>query len=46
MHGYGYYIYADKVQYDGQFVDDMKQGYGIYAWTDGRKYEGWWYKGK
>ena len=46
MHGHGIYIYADDVRYDGQFVNDKKQGFGIYLWTDGRKYEGWWYRGK
>ena len=34
------------MKYDGEFVDDAKQGFGIYNWTDGRKYTGWWYKGR
>ena len=34
------------MRYDGQFVQDKKQGFGIYTWTDGRRYEGWWHKGK
>lgn len=46
MHGFGIYVYADGVTYEGQFVDDKKTGYGFYYWTDGRKYEGWWYKSK
>ena len=46
MEGYGFYQYADKVRYDGQFLADKKQGYGVYTWTDGRRYEGWWSKGK
>ena len=46
MHGYGFYVYADGVKYDGQFEADRKQGFGIYQWTDGRKYEGYWNKGK
>ena len=46
MDGFGYYQYADKVRYDGQFVSDKKQGFGVYTWTDGRKYEGWWNRGK
>ena len=46
MHGYGFYIYDDKVIYDGQFVNDKKEGYGIYKWTDGRAYHGWWKSGK
>lgn len=46
MQGFGIYIYADGVRYDGQYLNDKKEGYGIYLWTDGRKYEGWWHKGK
>jgi hypothetical protein len=46
MHGYGIYIYADGVRYDGQYLNDKKQGYGVYYWTDGRKYDGYWFKGK
>ena len=50
MHGYGFYVYADGMKYDGQFDADEKQGFDIYSWTDrfgkGRKYEGWWHKGK
>lgn len=46
MQGYGVYVYADGLKYEGQFVADKKEGYGVYSWTDGRKYEGWWYKGK
>ena len=46
MHGYGFYIYDDKVTYDGQFVNDKKEGYGVYKWTDGRAYCGWWKSGK
>ena len=46
MHGYGFYVYADGVKYNGQFEFDKKQGFGVYSWTDGRKYEGYWHKGK
>jgi hypothetical protein len=46
MSGHGIYLYADGVRYDGEYVDDKKDGFGIYYWTDGRKYEGYWYKGK
>ena len=46
MHGYGFYVYADKTEYVGQFESDKKSGFGIYTWTDGRKYEGWWSEGK
>ena len=46
MSGHGIYLYSDGVRYDGEYVDDKKDGFGVYYWTDGRKYEGWWYKGK
>jgi len=46
MEGFGIYIYADGVRYDGQYLKDKKEGFGIYYWTDGRKYEGYWHKGK
>lgn len=46
MQGFGIYIYADGVRYDGQYLNDKKEGYGVYYWTDGRKYEGWWHLGK
>lgn len=46
MEGYGIYIYADGVRYDGEYKNDRKEGYGVYYWPDGRKYDGWWHKGK
>ena len=46
MSGHGIYLYSDGVRYDGEYVDDKKDGFGVYYWTDGRKYEGWWHKGK
>ena len=46
MYGCGIYFYADNIRYDGQFVNDKKDGFGTYSWTDGRKYTGWWWKGK
>ena len=46
MQGYGIYIYADGVRYDGMYNNDKKDGFGIYYWTDGRRYEGWWKNGR
>ena len=46
MSGFGFYIYDDKVTYDGQFANDKKEGYGIFDWSDGRRYEGNWMNGK
>ena len=30
MSGFGFYIYDDKVTYDGQLANDKKEGYGVY----------------
>ena len=46
MHGYGKYVWGDKKQYEGQYVDDKKHGYGVYQWPDGRIYKGFWKDGK
>ncbi|KAF4716065.1 Elongation of fatty acids protein 2, variant 2 [Perkinsus olseni] len=32
--------------YQGQYVEDRKEGYGTFEWPDGRKYAGWWLAGK
>jgi len=33
-------------RYEGDYVDDKKEGQGIFYWPDGRKYEGGWKNGK
>ena len=30
MSGYGIYMYADGVRYDGQYKADQKDGFGYY----------------
>jgi hypothetical protein len=42
MHGYGVYTYPSGIVYEGQFIQDRKEGFGVYLWTDGRRYEGFW----
>ena len=42
MHGYGVYTWADGRQYEGNFVNDLKEGEGTLVWADGRKYIGSW----
>ena len=32
--------------YEGNFVNDEKDGYGIQIWTDGRKFDGEWKAGQ
>jgi hypothetical protein len=46
MHGYGVFTWPDGRRYEGEYVDDKKQGRGMFQWSDGRKYIGGWYNGK
>ena len=46
MHGRGTYTWADGRKYEGEYLDDKKDGYGVYTWADGRKYQGYWANGK
>lgn len=56
MHGKGVYTWKDGRVYDGEYVEDKKNGYGVYRWADGRSnkltniftlvYEGQWENGK
>jgi hypothetical protein len=46
LHGKGRYTWEDGRSYEGQYIDDKKEGYGVYIWPDGRKYEGMWANGK
>lgn len=46
MHGKGIYKWGDGRIFEGQYVDDRKQGIGIYLWADGRAYHGEWNAGK
>ena len=36
-------IWADGRKYEGQYVENRKQGQGVFSWPDGRKYDGEWY---
>jgi hypothetical protein len=29
-----------KYEYDGNYVDDKKNGYGVFSWPSGSRYEG------
>jgi len=46
MHGQGLYKWPDGRWYDGNYVDDKKDGYGVYTYPDGRSYKGQWKNGK
>ena len=38
--------WPDGRKYEGNYVDDKKEGQGTFYWPDGRKYEGAWENGK
>ena len=40
MHGKGKYTWPDGRIYDGEYVNDKKEGEGVYSWSDGRQYSG------
>lgn len=46
MHGYGVLIWRDGKKYEGQFVNDKREGKGTFSWSDGRQYIGEWKGGK
>ena len=46
MHGQGIYKWADGRRYEGEYLNDKKDGFGIYTYPDGRSYKGEWANGK
>ena len=46
MHGYGVFTWEDGRKYEGNYVDDKKEGNGRFTWPDGRVYEGLWKDGR
>eukprot|EP00434_Breviolum_minutum_P004456 symbB.v1.2.003927.t1/scaffold210.1/size302740/18 len=42
-HGYGVYTYSGGGRYEGEFVEDRKQGQGSFFFENGDAYEGQWY---
>ena len=46
MHGHGVYTWKDGRKYEGQYLNDKKNGFGEYQWADGRRYIGNWKDGK
>lgn len=36
------YEYAGGDRYEGQFIDDVREGWGSYTWAEGCKYAGEW----
>jgi hypothetical protein len=46
MHGKGKLTWADGKIYEGEFVNDKREGHGVFTWKDNRKYIGAWRNGK
>ena len=47
MHGKGKFIFTEEgMQYEGDYVEDMKEGEGVLRFADGRVYNGSWKRGK
>ena len=44
--GQGQGRYPSGNLYEGDFVDDRKQGYGIFYFANGSRYEGQWHMGE
>ena len=40
------YTWADGRRYEGEYVNEKKEGFGCYYWPDGKSYEGQWLNGK
>ena len=34
------------MQYDGEYVNDLKHGIGTFTWSNGKSYTGEWFEGK
>ena len=46
MNGKGKFVWSDGRTYDGEYVNDKKQGHGIFTWPTGKKYDGQWLDNK
>ena len=46
MNGKGTFVWSDGRKYEGQYVNEKKEGYGQFSWPDGRCYMGNWKNGK
>jgi len=46
MNGYGVLRWKDGKVYEGEFVNDKRDGKGNFVWADGRQYFGKWKNGK
>lgn len=42
MHGSGYQVWSDGTRYDGEYVNDLREGYGMMVKKSGQRYVGFW----
>ena len=40
MHGNGVWNDRNGSSYEGEWVDNLKEGLGVFRWPDGSRYEG------
>ena len=46
MQGKGIFTWPDGRKYEGEFINDKKEGYGTFYWPDGKIYKGNWKDGQ
>jgi hypothetical protein len=40
------YVFPSGVVYEGEWMNNMRDGYGVQVWPDGAKYTGYWVQNK
>ena len=45
MHGEGVFLWPDNRRYEGNYVNEKKEGFGIFYWPNGKVYKGFWKDG-
>ena len=46
MNGKGVFTWTDGRKYEGDYLNDNKEGFGTFWWPDGKIYKGNWKGGK
>lgn len=46
MNGIGKFLWPDGYYYEGEYVNDIKEGKGKFVWPDRRVFQGIWKRGK
>ena len=42
MCGKGTYVFPNGNKYEGEWLDDVKEGYGVLTYVNQERYEGYW----